>query len=507
MADYRLSAQVISRADGRSAVAAAAYRAGVDLTDERTGTVHDFRRKGGVEDAWISAPEAAPEWASDRAQLWNNVEASERRKDAQVARELQLSLPHELTFEQRKALVADFVNTELVARGMVVDIAMHSPSRGGDDRNFHAHLMLTTREIGPDGFGKKERDWNKTEVLEQWRQAWAETQNRHLRQHLGERAPQVTHLSLRDQGKEQIATHHLGPAATEMERRGVSTARGDLNRSARDRNQAVAEWRRRQGEVAAAITPAKARQLAAIEAEMRVRGKDLSQRVLEARNDLSRIIEQRKELKIASKTAIENEILGGARAAFRQAERALSAVEDRAAAPPRARMSLRQIAKGRAFKAPGHSIAQWIRNPQRVIFQKIRQALALARANREFHRRRIELMVRQAWLASPDGRAYVASRAAPASEKLRELRAAERAARRHVRQAERAAQQAKYIEQKAATLRAAGLREVAAPERALQERRYFNDVGRAVETQVRALTPAQRRAAEQALAQSLQRGR
>ena len=116
----------------------------------------------------------------DRAALWNAVEAAETRKNSQVAREIRVALPAELDHAQRVELVRAFCQREFVARGMVADIALHAPGREGDDRNHHAHILLTTREIGPEGFGAKNRDWNAVEMLEEWREAWARDSNRAL---------------------------------------------------------------------------------------------------------------------------------------------------------------------------------------------------------------------------------------------------------------------------------------------------------------------------------------
>jgi len=162
MAIYRLSAQVISRSAGRSATAAAAYRAGVLIEDRRTGQAHDYERRSGVVHAEILAPENMPTWMMDREALWNAVEAVEKRKDAQLSREVQLALPHELDAAERLALVQDYVRQAFVAHGMVADIAIHAPHRQGDYRNWHAHVMLTMRAITVEGFGKKERAWNES---------------------------------------------------------------------------------------------------------------------------------------------------------------------------------------------------------------------------------------------------------------------------------------------------------------------------------------------------------
>lgn len=203
VATYRLSAQVIGRSSGRSATAAAAYRAGAEIVDERTGLVHDYTKRSGVEAAYIVAPESAPAWAQDRGALWNAVEAAEKRKDAQLAREVQLSLPHELDAEQRRALVDGFVREQWVSAGMVAGVAIHAPDRDGDERNHHAHVMLTTRSIGPDGFGPKVREWNDKARLEGWREAWAEHANRALE--LAGRSERIDHRSLQAQRAEAVA--------------------------------------------------------------------------------------------------------------------------------------------------------------------------------------------------------------------------------------------------------------------------------------------------------------
>ena len=158
MAIYHFDASVISRSKGRSSTAASAYRAAERVVDRRTGEVHDYTRKHGVEHTEILAPAHAPDWARDRSALWNAVEQIERRKDAQVSREVRVALPSELSVEQNRDLVRGFVQEQFVARGMVADIALHAPGREGDQRNHHAHILLTTREIGPEGCVAKNRD-------------------------------------------------------------------------------------------------------------------------------------------------------------------------------------------------------------------------------------------------------------------------------------------------------------------------------------------------------------
>lgn len=234
MADYRFSAKVIKRSNGQSAVASSAYRSATNLYDERTGQTCDYSRKSGVIHSEVMTPEGTPEWMHDRAQLWNAVEAVERRKDAQLAREIQLSLPHELTDAQRQNLVRGFVQEQFVNQGMIADIAIHAPSAEGDQRNHHAHIMLTMRALTGGGFGKKNRDWNNTDLLENWREQWAHHQNRDLERY-GHKA-RVDHRSFEAQGIDREPTQHLGPVASDMERRGKASRIGDENRQTHEDN-------------------------------------------------------------------------------------------------------------------------------------------------------------------------------------------------------------------------------------------------------------------------------
>jgi len=173
MAIYHLRVSMISRSTGRSATAASAYRVAKYIEDRRTGLVFDYARRGGVEHTEILAPDDAPDWAYDTSELWNRVEEAETRKNSQVAREVRVALPCELSFEQRVALVRGFCQSQFVDRGMVAEIALHEPGDAGDDRNHHAHIMLTTREIEAEGFTVKNRGWNAVELLEDWREVWA----------------------------------------------------------------------------------------------------------------------------------------------------------------------------------------------------------------------------------------------------------------------------------------------------------------------------------------------
>ena len=206
MAIYHLRASVISRSSGRSATAAAAYRSGAEIEDRRTGLSFDYSSKRGVEHTEILAPDHAPDWASDRSELWNRVEESETRKNSQVAREVRVALPDELSHDERVELVRGFCQSAFVDRGMVADVAIHAPGKEGDERNHHAHIMVTTREIDAEGFTTKNRDWNSKDVLEEWRSSWAEVSNEALeRSGLDERIDHRTLEEQRDEARELAA--------------------------------------------------------------------------------------------------------------------------------------------------------------------------------------------------------------------------------------------------------------------------------------------------------------
>ena len=148
MASFHLAVKTIGRSAGRSATAAAAYRAGVEITDERTGLVHDYTRKQGVEHSALVVPADAPAWANDRAALWNAAEQAETRKNSTVAREYEIALPAELSAEARRELALGLAREISERHGVAVDVAIHAPGREGDQRNHHAHLLTTTRRIG-----------------------------------------------------------------------------------------------------------------------------------------------------------------------------------------------------------------------------------------------------------------------------------------------------------------------------------------------------------------------
>lgn len=241
MAIYHLSVKPISRgvdqsavgaaayrSGGKSAVAAAAYRAGDKIVDIRNGKVFDYSRKQGIVHTEILAPSHSPHWVHDRVSLWNQVEASEVRKDAQLAREINVALPAELDLNQQVTLLRGYIEKQFVSDGMIADVVIHEPHGLSDERNIHAHIMLTTRTIGDDGFGKKNRDWNRKERLVKWRAAWQEEANRALAQNSNN--ARIDHRNFRNQGIDQEPTKHLGSEATALERSGTVTTLGNYNR-------------------------------------------------------------------------------------------------------------------------------------------------------------------------------------------------------------------------------------------------------------------------------------
>ena len=254
---YVLQAKVFKRSFGASAVAAAAYRAGEKLFDDRGEEEHDFERRQGVEFTEIMTPDPAPEWALDRSQLWNQAEAAERRKDAQVAREVMVALPVELNEPQRRELVRGFVHENFTSQGMVADIAHHSGEKPGGEPNPHAHIMLTLRRFDGDRFAaSKERAWNEHDLSQSWRKSWADRTNRALER--GGHRVQVDHRTLKAQRADalKVGDHeaaakldrepqvHLGKAY-HMELQGFTTARGIQAIEIAKRNGARAEERSR----------------------------------------------------------------------------------------------------------------------------------------------------------------------------------------------------------------------------------------------------------------------
>lgn len=234
MAIFHLSVKVISRASGRSAVAASAYRAAERLHDERLDRDHDFTNKDGVVHSDVMLPEGAPTEFADREKLWNAVEAAEKRKDAQLSREVEFAIPREMNKSQGIALARDFVKAEFVEKGMIAELNVHWDIGKDGLAKPHAHVMLTMREIGKDGFGAKVREWNKAELVEQWRERWAE----HVNQRLAELDidARVDHRSLEAQGIKLEPQDKIGPAASRIGGRGLEAERIEEHRAIARRN-------------------------------------------------------------------------------------------------------------------------------------------------------------------------------------------------------------------------------------------------------------------------------
>ncbi|MFF8336043.1 MobQ family relaxase, partial [Streptomyces cacaoi] len=237
MAIYHFSAQMISRGKGQSAIASAAYRSGQRLVDEQTNESKFYKREVKPE-THILAPENSPVWVKNREILWNEIERSEKRKNSQLAREINIALPKELSNQQQTELIKGYIQDQFVDKGMVADIAIHRD----DSNNPHAHIMLTTREISEEGFTTKNRDWNKKELLEQWREQWSEYANKALEQsNIKER---ITHKSHAERGLEILPTVHMGHVASDMEKKGMKTERGNINREVQKHNAIVYDLQR-----------------------------------------------------------------------------------------------------------------------------------------------------------------------------------------------------------------------------------------------------------------------
>lgn len=225
MAIYHLSVKAVSRSAGRSSTAAAAYRAGCSITDERTGEIHDYTRRGGVDSAEIVLPDNAPDWAKNRAKLWNAAELAEKRKDACVAREFEVALPHELPAEERRKLAVEFARDMANREGCAVDVAIHAPSDKHDNLNHHAHILRTTRKVEAEGLGEKldteKAGRNRKDDLEAVRARWADMTNAALERN--GIAARVDHRTLEAQGIEREPTQHRGPAIDGLRRRGADS--------------------------------------------------------------------------------------------------------------------------------------------------------------------------------------------------------------------------------------------------------------------------------------------
>ena len=266
IAIYHCSIKIVSRGKGKSAVAAAAYRSGEKLTNEWDGLTHDYTKKGGVVHSEILLPAHAPPAFSDRSTLWNSVELSEKSNNAQLAREVEIALPVELSREEQTRLVREYCSSQFVSKGMIADFNLHDTGGG----NPHAHILLTMRPLDEKGAwlpkSKKEYvldengerirlpsgryktrkvdlvDWNNRENAEVWRRAWADLANEYLEKN--NRPERIDHRSYERQGIDQLPTVHVGVSATQMEKKGIVTERGELNRNIKAANRILREIRR-----------------------------------------------------------------------------------------------------------------------------------------------------------------------------------------------------------------------------------------------------------------------
>lgn len=232
MAIYHFSMQVIKRSEGRSCVNASAYRSGEKIKDERLNKTFNYTKKE-VHDSFIMKPKEAPDWVEDRAKLWNGIEEIEKRKDAQLAREINVALPVELTDDQQKELLVQYVQKNFIDQGMIADVAIHKDN----GENPHAHVMLTMREISPNGFGKKNREWNNKQLVEDWRKDWADCANKYLKENGVSEL--IDHRSHKERGLETLPQIHEGAPARAMNKRGLESDRVAINQEIKEINHSI----------------------------------------------------------------------------------------------------------------------------------------------------------------------------------------------------------------------------------------------------------------------------
>ena len=379
MAIFHLSVKTLSRSAGRSATAAAAYRAGVKITDERTGEIHDYQRRTGVESILLLLPANAPDWATDRAALWNAVEWAETRKNSTVAREFEIALPAELSTDERKLLAHAFARQIVERHGCAVDVAIHTPGKKGDDRNHHAHILLTTRRLTATGFTKKTRELDdlKTGEIRWWREQFANMQNLYLFRH-GHGTP-VDHRSLEAQAINREPTRHLGPAATGYERRTGQPSRkrqdyeaeaaerqalarkaGELERQRLDVERSIIDL---SGELDAAKRERWQQEEDEIEREWQIEA-ERQRLIAEARAQAER---QRQEAAEAAQRRLDAQ-------AFTQAERQ----RQEAAEAERQRLDEQQALLQVNIPSLERELAEWIQQRQELVLRELPPATWLA---------------------------------------------------------------------------------------------------------------------------------
>lgn len=268
---YHFSAKPVSFGKGQSAAAKAAYNARTQLDNERDGgKTKDYANHSEVLFEGIFAPEGAPEWVRDRNQLWNRAEAAERQKNGQPARNIDCAFPHQLDQQQREWMLKDFCREQFARKGMVADAVIHAPDEKGDQRNFHAHILLTMRKIDGDEFAKtKCREWNSKSELNQWKEQWAEKGAKALhragypveaeRWRQGHKTLSAQRDAALARGDNAFAEHlhdreptrHMGPNVTAMKRRGKEADRWQELQTLIERNGIRLEMRALESQMAA----------------------------------------------------------------------------------------------------------------------------------------------------------------------------------------------------------------------------------------------------------------
>lgn len=236
MAIYHCSVDVIRRSKGHSSTAAAAYRAGDKIKDERTGELHDYTRKQNCAANGIVLPEGAPAEFADREKLWNAAEKTEKRSDAQVCRSFDMALPNNMPEDLQEQLIQEFCQEQFADQGMIADWSIHRPKPKKGKKNDHAHVLTTMRDVDEHGFGKKNRSWNDKGMVNMWRKAWADKVNEYIDRY---QIPEnhIDHRSLKNQEIDRLPQKHLGKVAHAMEQRGEPTDRGHINREIRAMNE------------------------------------------------------------------------------------------------------------------------------------------------------------------------------------------------------------------------------------------------------------------------------
>jgi hypothetical protein len=395
MATYFLAVSSISRAHGRTSTAAAAYRAGERVEDTRTGEIHDYTRRRGVEHSEIVTPAGTEaSWARDRGHLWNAAEHAERRKDAKVAREVTIGLPHELSAPERAAAAREFAQTIADRHQVAVDLAIHAPDRRGDQRNHHAHLLITTRRLETDKLGAKTRELDVIQTagphVEHWRSSWADIANRAL-----ERAKipaEIDHRSYERQGVDREPEPKQGPIATALQRRGRMSFAGADRQAVRARNV--------ERDATVEIDIADARRVLERRLETVNRRRHVGVKALASKE------------RAPSDKSIRAGLLKRERMQVAEAREEFAAVRDRA-----------------ENRRARQTIGAWIKNPRTASAERRAAREEVQAAQNRLRAAEEQLQRRERYLDSPPGRRLVAGRLKRAQSRFDELEARKNKAR------------------------------------------------------------------------------